>query len=92
MMLGRGTRECSPTAEGSSNSHTSAAVLQCEGTSNNPTWCVTHGPRSHPAAEWATCGLRVKSSIVSRNTLCADRKRVTGNRVCLQEVSDHIYG
>ena len=32
MVLGRGARECSPTAEGSSNPHTSVVVRQCEGT------------------------------------------------------------
>ena len=86
MVLGRGARECFLTAEGSSNPHTSAAVLQCEGTGNNPMRRITDGPRSRPVAEWATCGLCVKSSFVSRNTLRADRKRVTGSRVCLREV------
>ena len=86
MVLRRDARECFPTAEGSSNSYTSAAVLQCEGTGNNPMRCVTDGLRSHPVAEWATCGLRVKRSVICRNTLRADRERVTGHRVFLREV------
>ena len=92
--MGRDARECFPTAEGSSNPHTSAAVLQCEGTGNNPMRYVTEGPWSCPVAEWATCGLRIKSSVISRNTLHADRKRVTGHRVKLREVwfETYIYG
>ena len=52
MVLRIDARECFPTAVGSSNLHTRAAALQCEGTGKNPMRCITDGPRCCPVAEW----------------------------------------